>query len=112
MSGARFTLDPNASRKVLDAAEAAVKDATEFLAQAANETVPHEIGTLELSAQASTDGLKGAVSYDTPYAARQHEDTRLRHKGKGRAKWLQRTLDEKAPRITTFIGEAMRRVIP
>lgn len=95
-------------RKTIDRA---VGDAGEFLLEAANRTVPHEEGTLEGSGTV-TIVRKGAttaavVSYDTPYAARQHEDTRLRHTGKGRAKWLERTALEQRTRITRFLTDRL-----
>lgn len=92
---------------------AALTDATEFLLEEANRTVPHEEGTLEGSGTAGVkvqgDRMVGVVSYDTPYAVRQHEDTRLRHTGKGRAKWLERTANEQRTRIGKFLAERMAR---
>lgn len=73
-------------------AEKALRTAVEYLLTEANKTVPHDEGTLERSGQATVDGTKGAVSYDTPYAVRQHEDLAFHHDGKGKAKWLENTL--------------------
>ena len=51
-------------------------------------------------------GLTVVVSYDTPYALKQHEDTRLRHAPGRRAKWLERTLDERQSAVVDFIRKA------
>lgn len=93
--------------------DAAVGGAGEFLLEAANRTVPHEEGTLEGSGTVTLvrkgDTTAAVVSYDTPYAVRQHEDTRLRHAGKGRAKWLERTALEQRTRITRFLVDRLGR---
>jgi len=49
-----------------------LKKAVEHLLQVSREVVPLEEGTLERSGVASVDegGLRGAVSYDTPYQRR------------------------------------------
>ena len=52
----------------------------------------------------------GAVAYDTPYAVRQHEDTRLRHDPGRRAKWLERTAQEQAPAIGRAIEQRLAQV--
>lgn len=96
---------------VRGAAEPAVLAGMEFLREQSNRTVPIEEGTLERSAQASADGQRGAVSYDTPYARRQHEDTRLRHDQGRRAKWLELTAKEQAAAIGRVVhGEMKRRL--
>jgi len=86
----------------IEAVEAATREAVarglrlaaEHLLTEANKSVPHDEGTLERSGEASVDEqqLRAAVSYDTPYAVRQHEDMSLRHDGKGRPKWLENTM--------------------
>lgn len=83
--------------------------ATEHLLSEANKSVPHEDGTLERSGQASNDGKRGAVSYDTPYAVRQHEDMSLRHDGKGRAKWLETTMAQEATAVGQIVATALRK---
>lgn len=94
-----------------DGAEAGLRDAVEFLLTEANKNVPHDEGTLERSGSASVAGLRGAVSYDTPYAVRQHEDLTLRHDGKGRAKWLELTLEGERATVAQIVAAALRRRI-
>lgn len=92
------------------AALAALSDAGEFLLEQSNRTAPIEEGTLIGSGTVTIDRarLKAIVSYDTPYAVRQHEDTRLRHTNGRRAKWLEHAGREQGARITQLIAARMR----
>lgn len=98
------------------AAAEGLEDAGEFLLEQANRSVPLEESTLQRSGTVSSSGrngslrttLKVAVAYDTPYAARQHEDTRLRHDAGRRAKWLQLSLAENRDQILNFLAERLR----
>jgi hypothetical protein len=65
--------------------------ASEHLLQVSRGRVPLEEGTLERSGVASVDEAtkRAAVSYDTSYAVRQHEDLALRHDGGRTAKYLE-----------------------
>lgn len=96
--------------KVAAATAGALGDGAEFLLQDANRTVPIEEGTLERSGAVSVDpfGLQAAVSYDTPYAARQHEETRYRHDPGRRAKWLELSLKERAVDLVALIAASIR----
>lgn len=104
--------DPRAMAAFQKAAERAVADAGEFLLEQANRTVPIEEATLERSGQttSATEGqtIRSVISYDTPYAARQHEDTRLRHNPGRRAKWLEQTLAEEARSVGEFVADELR----
>lgn len=86
-----LTLD-DAVATIAASGERGLRFAVEHLLSEANKHVPHDEGTLERSGEATVDGRRGAVSYDTPYAVRQHEDMTLSHDGKGRAKWLETTM--------------------
>lgn len=91
-----------------DAARA-LDGAGEFLLEQSNRTAPIEEGTLvgSGSVHVDRDALVATVSYDTPYAVRQHEDTRLRHDRGRRAKWLQLTFVEQANRLEQFLARQM-----
>jgi hypothetical protein len=110
MAGFSWKVDmrSHAADEFHKAAEAALADAAEYLLEESNRTVPHEEGTLERSGTVSVDGLKAAVSYDTPYAVRQHEDTRLRHDDGRRAKWLEQTFNERADKVRKFLADRMQ----
>jgi hypothetical protein len=75
--------------------------------------VPIEEGTLERSGVATVDeaNLRGAVSYDTPYAVRQHEDLTLRHAEGRKAKYLEDPLNEEAPVVLQLVRAEMRRAL-
>ncbi len=93
------------------AAARAVTDAAEYLLEEANRTAPIEEATLIGSGhvgKATAHDLVATVSYDTPYAVRQHEDTRLRHDPGRRAKWLQHTFREQQPRILAYLADRMK----
>lgn len=88
--------------------ERGLRLAVEHLLTEANRSVPHDEGTLERSGRASVDGTRGAVSYDTPYAVRQHEDMTLHHDGKGEAKWLESTMGMERHTVGQIIATAIR----
>lgn len=107
--------DPRAFEAELARAKlAGLTDATEFLLEASNRTAPIEeavlIGSGTATVEVAGDTARGAVAYDTPYAVRQHEDTRLRHDPGRRAKWLERTAQEQAPAIGRAIEQRLAQV--
>lgn len=90
--------------------------AGEHLAEMSTRLVPVEEGTLLLSVNVDVDAraLKAAVSYDTPYAVRQHEELGYQHDEGRQAKYLETPLDAgradgtfKAI-IAAAIGESLR----
>ena len=84
---------------------------TEHLLQVSRTQVPIEEATLERSGVASVDPgtLTGAVSYDTPYAVRQHEDLTLRHDDGRKAKYLEDPMKDEAAQIRELIAAQIRR---
>lgn len=74
----------------------ALEEVTEACLHTANQTCPIETGTLIASGQAVVDTLtlEAAVTYDTPYAIIQHEDTTFHHDPGRRARWLALTIEE------------------
>ena len=112
-----YTLDwdGDAIAELLD--EAAVRglgQAAEHLLQVSRELCPHEEGTLERSGVASVDegSLQAAVSYDMPYAVRQHEELDWFHKNKGQAKYLEEPAnterDVMLEKVATELWRAVR----
>lgn len=87
--------------------------ASEYLLEAANRTVPLEEGTLERSGVATVDdiSMKAAVSYDTVYAVRQHEELDWRHAPGRRAKWLELAFTEEAETLHKLIATAINRAL-
>jgi hypothetical protein len=74
--------------------------------------VPIEEHTLEQSGAAEVDAsaLAGSVSYDTPYARRQHEDLSLRHDDGRRAKYLEVPSVGEADTVAQLMAQAARKV--
>lgn len=102
-----------AAEQIMRAAMGALEDAAEFLLEDSNRTAPIEESTLIRSGTVSSDRrkMRAWVSYDTPYARRQHEDTRLRHDPGRRAKWLQRTFAENRDRVGRFVADGIRKAV-
>lgn len=99
--------------KTLIANRRALQLSAELLLEHANRSVPLEESTLEHSGKVSVDtaALVAAVSYDGPYARRQHEDLTLHHSAGRRAKWLQRSLDECTAGIREVFARSLREVL-
>ena len=65
--------------------------ALDHLAAVSKEQVPLDQGPLKNSCfvDVAADGSSGTVSYDTPYAVRQHEETWYQHQRGRKAKYLE-----------------------
>ncbi len=65
--------------------------AAEHLLSVSSQLAPHEEGDLQRSGTVTSDPADGevAVSFDRPYAVRQHEDMTLRHDEGRQAKYLE-----------------------
>lgn len=87
--------------------------AMEHLLAESRKQVPHEEGTLERSgvAQVDADALTGAVSYDTPYAVRQHEELTWQHDEGRKAKYLEDPHREEADTMTALVQAQIRRAL-
>lgn len=55
--------------------------------------------------------IEGEVSFNTPYAARQHEEIGWRHPNGGEAKYLENPLKERAQMYLQNLAEAARRAL-
>ena len=98
--------------KVKEQAVKALDDVAEFVLEEANKTAPIDEGTLRRSAVPSVDdeNLVAAVSYDTPYATRLHEDPGISFSDpSARHKWLELTLDEQQKNIRKYIADEMKK---
>lgn len=87
------------------------RKAVEYLLAESREEVPHEEGTLERSGTASWDDsqMRGAVSYDTPYAIPQHERLDLRHDDGRKAKYLEDPFNRNRQVVAGIIAAEARR---
>lgn len=84
--------------------------AAEHVLAKSREVVPLEEATLSRSGTASVDeaGEVAAVSFDTPYAARQHEELTWRHAPGRTAKYLERPLGETRPDQARLIARGIQ----
>lgn len=109
--GVEFTINLNINAALAAAqqgAEQGVADAMEHLLNVSNAHVPHEYGDLQSSGVASTDGLEGAVSYNTPYAVRQHEELGWRHNPGRTAKYLENAMNSEAAVLAEIVADRIR----
>ncbi|WP_424861395.1 hypothetical protein [Streptomyces sp. MMS24-I29] len=104
-----------------DAATGAIREAAarglllgaEHVLAASRQRVPINEGTLEQSGATSVDEqqMTAAVSYDTPYARRVHEDMTARHAPGRTAKFLEGVLPETAGEVQALIAAQIRRAL-
>jgi len=85
--------------------EKAVNSALEHVLNETNKIVPLEEGTLQRSGITDQSGLHGVVSYDTPYAVKQHEDRTLSHDHGRQAKYLERTAKSEKQKVQEYLAE-------
>ena len=75
--------------------------------------VPVDTGTLKRSGHIETKDNITTISYNTPYALKQHEDPTLNHPNGGEAKYLERPFNEKVGEYEEFVStevyKALRR---
>lgn len=99
-----------AAERKRDAAAAGLGLAAEHVLQVSRTRVPIEEGTLERSGATHLDGdnLRAFVSYDTPYAVRQHEDLTLAHDAGRSAKYLESALTGERRQVRQIIAATIR----
>lgn len=107
--------NPPSSGEILRAIEREMTDiATDLLAEAKRQT-PREKSTLVRSGRKDVrrigDRIEARISFNTPYAARQHEELSYRHPRGGNAKYLERPLRAMVPEFERRLAAAMRRAI-
>lgn len=71
--------------------------------------VPLDEGTLERSGRVIVNGLEGAVSYDTVYARRQHEELTWKHKPGRVAKYLEIPMNRERDVVLRLMQVSVRR---
>lgn len=71
--------------------------------------VPLDEGTLERSGRVDVDGLNGAVSYDTVYARRQHEELTWKHLPGRSAKYLEIPMNRERDVVLRLMAVSLRR---
>jgi len=113
---ARFRLDFDGAavqRELRAAAARGLVLAAEHVLTESLAVVPLDEGALQNSGTASVDAgdLTAAVSYDTPYAVRQHEELDYRHAPGRTAKYLERPLNAAHTEVRDIIAAQLRRAL-
>lgn len=98
-----------ASRRGRAAAEEGLQRGLEHLLAESRKIVPLDEGTLERSGRVIRRGLEGAVSYDTVYARRQHEELTWKHAPGRKAKYLEGPLNSERDVILRLMAVPLRR---
>lgn len=82
----------------------------EHVLEESRRVVPIEESTLEKSGVASSDpgALKAAVSYDTVYACRQHEELTWAHDAGRQAKYLEAPLNAAGSKVLEIIAREIK----
>lgn len=95
----------------MNATERGLFKGLEYIKQESVKVVPKDTGVLEKSASVkiSKDGKQGAVSYDTPYAIRQHEELGYRHAEGRIAKYLEIPFQQNQGRALEIMQREIRR---
>ncbi|MFF1416571.1 hypothetical protein [Streptomyces sp. NPDC058280] len=73
-----------------------------------NRLVPLEEGTLERSGTVTRAGLNGAISYDTVYAVRQHEELTWKHLAGRQAKYLEQPMNTERETMLRLMAVPLR----
>lgn len=89
------------------ASKSGVRLAAEHLRQVSVQRTPLETGALRNSAKVTTEGKRAAVSYNTPYAAKQHEELGYSHKD-GQAKYLEVSTISEKQAMAQIIAQQIR----
>lgn len=83
----------------------ALLNSANHVKERAVERTPLETGALRNSATASVGDRQAAVSYNTPYAVKQHEEVGYQHQD-GEAKFLENAMRSEADAVKRLIAQA------
>ena len=85
--------------------------AAEHILAESNKLVPLDEGTLQRSGEVSVDaeGMAASVSYNSPYAVRQHEEMTWRHAPGRQAKYLETAVNTSRADCARIIQQELRR---
>lgn len=93
--------------RVQAAAERANTMAAEVLLAKARANAPIQDGLLRASGKISASGKSAAVSFNTVYAARQHEEVGWSHPNGGGSKYLERAKNELAGEYSQIVANGI-----
>jgi hypothetical protein len=90
-------------------AEEGLQRGLEHILGEARKIVPLEEGTLERSGRVVRDGMNGAISFDTVYAVRQHEELTWKHLPGRQAKYLETPMNSERDVVLQLMAVSLRR---
>lgn len=90
-------------------AEEGLQRGLEHVLAESRKIVPLKEGTLERSGRVVREGLNGAVSYDTVYARRQHEELTWKHLPGRSAKYLEIPMNSQRDVVLRLMQVSLRR---
>lgn len=99
------------SAKVHDAALQGLVGGGNVILKESNQRAPLEEGALVESGKVIVHGQQVTISYDTPYAIKQHEDLRLHHPNGRRAKFLESALKENTNTVQQYVADEIGKVL-
>lgn len=102
---------PQAIRSAQHGLETGVRVAADHLLALSSDVVPIEEGTLQDSGAVTVEGPVAAVSYDTPYAVKQHEELGYKHDAGRRAKYLEGPLEENRKELQGIIAKQVQNAL-
>lgn len=99
--------------EIVKAALKGTKKLGENILGESQKLVPVDSGTLKESGVVSLDKSAQVVtiSYNTPYARKQHEDNTLNHPNGGQAKYLEQPFNERASKLESFVGDSIHKAL-
>jgi hypothetical protein len=109
----RLNFDRSVAGQMRAAAARGLLLGAEHVLTEAQNLVPLDEGALQNTGTASIDegSLTAMVSYDTPYAARQHEELDWRHAPGRQAKYLEQPLNAERATVLDLVAAQMRRAL-
>jgi hypothetical protein len=105
----RLDLERVAKAAVTTAPTAAAKG-MEHVRGVAAPLTPEESGKLVGEAYITVDGDEATLTYDGPYARRQHEELTWRHE-KGQAKYLEQPMHTEKPVVMQIVAKEIREAL-
>lgn len=103
-----FDLDATANQ-IIEAAQDGLASAGEFVRAEAVQQTPIDTGALQASAKVTREGDDVIISFNTPYALKQHEELGYNHPNGGKAKYLEDPLNASVQEIENIIAERVDR---
>lgn len=111
MSDSRFKWrGEEAERLIRETAFRAIRDGAEVILTEAIDETPIDTGTLRRSGTVTEAPQDNAVyiSFNTPYAVKQHEDLTLNHPRGGKAKYLEDPFKRNAKKVERLVAQRVK----